>query len=109
MKDRTAEIVAWIETFKASVEAKTAGRIPGNRVTAGYDAGPKNIRVWLVGTSPDARDKRVYCFIDKFGNIMKASGWKVPAKGVRGTIDTIDASTLDDSTWWLYRMSGGVK
>lgn len=109
MTDRTKDILSWITIFQASVEQKTAGRIPANRMTVGYDAGPKNIRVWIMGTAPNAQDKRVYCFIDKFGNILKASGWKVPAKGVRGTIDSVDASTLDDSSWWLYRMSGGVK
>ena len=28
----------------------------------------------------------VHCFVDNFGNIYKAAGWKAPAKGIRGHI-----------------------
>lgn len=28
-----------------------------------------------------------HCFVDAEGNIYKAAGWKVPAKGIRGNIN----------------------
>lgn len=31
--------------------------------------------------------RAVHCFVDYEGNIYKAAGWKVPAKGIRGHID----------------------
>jgi hypothetical protein len=101
--DRTKDVIAWIETLKKSVESKTRDDIPANRMTVGYDAGPKNIRVWVDCTNLVLGSKRVYCFIDRFGNILMAASWKTPAKGVRGTIDTVDASLLDDIPSWLYR------
>ena len=40
--------------------------------------------------------KRVYCFIDKNGDILKSASWRAPAKGVRGNIyvPSADAITL---------------
>ncbi len=47
------------------------------------EAGKKYIRV--VCTTFGSR--AVHCFLDTEGNIFKASGWKAPAKGIRGNIN----------------------
>lgn len=45
--------------------------------------GSKNLRI--VATT--AGNRSVYCFVEKStGNILKAAGWKAPAKGARGNI-----------------------
>jgi len=54
------------------------------------EVGPKNIRIvrgekWEC--NPEPTNGSVHCFIDAAtGNILKADGWKRPAKGVRGNI-----------------------
>jgi hypothetical protein len=35
----------------------------------------------------NSQGKSVYAFVDYDGNIYKPSGWRAPAKGVRGHID----------------------
>jgi len=45
--------------------------------------GKKYIKVIRTSFGSDA----VHCFLDKQGNIYKASSWSVPAKGIRGHID----------------------
>jgi hypothetical protein len=47
--------------------------------------------------------RSVYCFVDGDGNILKAAGWKAPAKGVRGTLATVDIAKVDPYGSWLYR------
>lgn len=46
--------------------------------------------------------RSVYCFLDAQGNIYKAAGWKAPAKGVRGTLATVDMTAVDAFGAWLY-------
>ena len=60
--------------------------------------GSKNTRV--VRTHVTSRS--VYCFLDSNGNIFKAAGWKAPAKGIRGTLATLDMNTVDPYGSWLY-------
>lgn len=48
-----------------------------------YDENSKYVRVWYTSGS----QKSVYAFVDYDGNIYKPSGWKSPAKGIRGHID----------------------
>lgn len=55
-----------------------------NPPTFSAQPGSKNIKV--VENRPEG-GASVYCFIDKAtGDILKAAGWKAPAKGVRGSI-----------------------
>jgi len=64
------------------------------------EAGSKNIRViHHVGGSCS-----VYCFVEKAtGNILKAAGWKTPAKGARGNIYKPESyAGADCYTSWLY-------
>jgi len=43
--------------------------------------------VRIVQTDPTGSRNSVHCFIEKTtGNVLKAAGWKGPAKGVRGNI-----------------------
>ena len=98
------EIAQWIEKAKISIEQKTKERWPTcqlNWLTLGYDKGPKFIKLWT--NRPGTASKSAYAFIDMEGNIYKAAGWKAPAKGVRGTILTVDPTTLDGSIGWLYK------
>ncbi len=60
--------------------------------------GRKYIRVVCTTVGSSA-----YCFLDFEGNVYKAAGWKVPAKGVRATLATLDMSTVDQYGSWLYR------
>ena len=99
------EIKAWLEKAKDAVEIATVKRWPGckaNHTTLGWSEGPKWIRVWTTGLHR-ADSRSCYCFLDAEGNIYKAAGWDKPAKGVRGTIETIDPLGLDGSTGWTYR------
>jgi len=57
------------------------------------EIGPKNIRIvrseqWKNQDSDaEPTSRTVHCFIDAAtGNILKADGWKRPAKGIRGSI-----------------------
>lgn len=83
------KIIDWIEKAKIAMEENTKKEYPTcdiNWNTLGADYGPKYVRVWVDGIK--CKRKSVYCFIDYQGNILKASGWKAPAKGVRATIET---------------------
>ena len=50
----------------------------------GYDENSKYIRIWYTS----GNQKSVYAFVDYDGNIYKPAGWKSPAKGIRGHIDS---------------------
>ena len=95
---------AWFEKAKEAVEKNSRAKspeCPPNWFTLGFTEGKKNYRVYI--SQLDGSQKSAYCFVDKEGNIYKPAGWKGPAKGVRGHVDTHDPSNLDSSTHWLYR------
>jgi hypothetical protein len=49
------------------------------------ERGPKNVRVVLHDGGNGSR--RVHCFVEiATGNVLKADGWKKPAKHARGNI-----------------------
>ena len=54
--------------------------------------------------------RSVYCFINKRnGEILKAAGWRGPAKGSRGSVLVPDSYTNSDwSGGWLYKIFGNV-
>jgi hypothetical protein len=62
-------------------------------------AGPKYTRV----VKTQGPSSSVYCFTDEAGNIYKPEGWKRPAKGIRGTLATLDINRADLHGAWLYR------
>ena len=54
--------------------------------------------------------RSVYCFINKRnGEILKAAGWRGPAKGSRGSVLVPDSYKNSDwSGGWLYKIFGNV-
>jgi hypothetical protein len=101
------DILKWLGAAKKSVEDHSKKEYPDEkraflRETLGWDKGPKFYKVWH--TPIDGKGgKSAYCFIDMEGNIYKAAGWNAPAKGIRGTIKTVDPTKLTYRTDWLYR------
>lgn len=69
---------------------------PGYVKPVTMERGPKYTRV-----VDNTGGRSVLMFIENAtGNILKAAGWKAPAKGVRGNI----ATTIPQAgTGWLYR------
>jgi hypothetical protein len=65
------------------------------------DAGNKYLRI--VRTSAGSRS--VCCFVEKStGDILKAAGWKAPAKGARASIFKPESyAKCDAHGSWLYR------
>lgn len=56
-----------------------------NQVTLTVERGRRYCKV--ISTYVRASDQRsVFCFVDQDGTILKADGWKRPAKGARGSI-----------------------
>jgi hypothetical protein len=94
--DRQQDILKWIDKLKDVVERETKKNKPESVwKTIGFDKGPKFLRVYTQqihdGGLPQ---KSAVYFIDKEGQIYKAAGWKAPAKGVRGTIDSVDPEAV---------------
>jgi len=55
--------------------------------TLQFMEGPRYIRVVSEKGPNHAPQRSVYCFIDKTnGDVLKAAGWKAPAKHARGNI-----------------------
>jgi len=87
---------AALDTFLANITAmKEANRLeqfpslPATVYTT--EVGKKNIRI--VTQDVDGNHKSVFCFIRMAdGAVLKAAGWKAPAKHVRGTIFTDNPS-----------------
>jgi hypothetical protein len=74
----------YIQEIKIASDAEYAGHkytLPAP--TFSIERGKKYIRI--VRTFLNSRS--VHCFLDVDGNIYKAAGWKVPAKGIRGNIN----------------------
>jgi len=80
-----------LDTFLATTQArldaeyaKNYGGYPAAPVLSA-DPGVKNVRI--VATQRDTWGRSVFCFIRKAdGAVLKAAGWKAPAKHVRGSI-----------------------
>lgn len=91
------ELAAFVAALKAKVEAIHRADFPtceANWGTIEHNGGTKFAKIQAV--SPGRSSISAYCFIDLTnGNILKAAGWKAPAKGARGNIRVGDASN-----WW---------
>lgn len=75
---------AFIAASQAKIDAYYAEQYEHVKApTLSYEAGPKNVRI----VKNDTVSRSVYCFVRiEDGAILKADGWKKPAKGVRGSI-----------------------
>jgi hypothetical protein len=82
-----------IERFLEGVRAKT-GASDIERISIETEAGPRYIRVIRTirsRASHEITSRSAYCFIDKSnGDVLKAAGWKAPAKGARSNIFAAD-------------------
>ena len=92
----TLDLVGWMN-----------GGDHGKPVPEGYrygvQDGKRYIKIWM-----DARgSKSVHAFVDKRnGDLLKAAGWKAPAKGARGNVLTNLGDIFDRWDWsghYLYR------
>lgn len=74
--------------------------IPDREKVALFTDGAKYWRV--------VRGSSAWCFVDRdTGDILKADGWKKPAKGARGSVlkpETWPTGAAAASTGWLYRL-----
>jgi hypothetical protein len=97
------------EHFVQEFSATYGGTNYEDREFIAATVGPKFIKIVRVSKEPGYTGHRlstvitpegtaeryvcaVFCFLDKQGNILKASGFNAPAKGVRGNIR---------GDWWL--------
>ena len=78
-----------------------------DRVPEGYhfgiDEGQRYIKIWHTW---NGTGKSVHAFVDKRnGDLLKAAGWKAPAKGARGNVLTNLGDIFDRFDWsghYLY-------
>jgi hypothetical protein len=75
---------SWLERAQAIVDVYFVQNFPTLKCPVlTLDRGRRYIRV--VRSDPGSRS--VHCFIDTLnGDVLKADGWKKPAKGARGSI-----------------------
>jgi hypothetical protein len=101
------EVVTQTYDFVGWINSLPRGR-NGERVPEGYhygiDEGQRYLKIWHTynGTG-----KSVHAFVDKrTGDLLKAAGWKAPAKGARGNVlgDRLDEvkARFDWSGGYLY-------
>ncbi len=79
----TPEFLSFLASVQSMSDAYMSKNFPTlTRPTYTIDDGNRYIRVVCNDSG-----RRVYCFVDKkSGDVLKAAGWKAPAKGARGNI-----------------------
>lgn len=98
-------IVQWLEKAKKHIEDSSKANspnAPGNHLTLGWNKGQKWYMVF-TNRIDGGLGKSAYCFIDMSGNIYKPAAWGKPAKGIRGTVFSVDPTKIDYLGGWLYR------
>jgi hypothetical protein len=101
-----AALAAFVDKLNAVHAAANAEMGARNPAMADYykpitlEAGSKNIRV----VHQSAGSRSVYCFVEKgTGSVLKAAGWRQPAKGSRGNIFNPESyAKADPYGSWLY-------
>lgn len=83
MTDLNQNLTNFMEGVQRIVDSYRAKHCPNlGPVTFSLEHGPKNIRV-----VKDDGQRSVFCFINAAnGDVLKADGWKKPAKHARGNI-----------------------
>ena len=82
-----ADITAFVEAVQTMMDKVYADSTmkPVMKVSPG---GKKYVRIAKLNYAEDQHGS-AFCFIERStGNILKAAGWKVPAKHARGNINT---------------------
>lgn len=91
-----------VEEFVAWINAE--GQIPAGYSYSVGQPGAKNVRI--VMNTGSQYGTSVHAFVElATGNLLKAAGWKAPAKGIRGNIvDDLEAvkARFDWSGHYLY-------
>lgn len=101
-----AALAAFVDKLNAVHAAVNAEMGARNPAMADYykpitlEAGSKNVRV----VHQSAGSRSVYCFVRKEdGAILKSAGWKMSAKGARGSIYNPESyAKADPYGSWLY-------
>lgn len=79
-------LIAFINTTQAKLDAEYAAKyshVTAPQLTA--EGGAKNVRI--VSNQTTGAGRSVFCFVRiADGAILKAAGWKAPAKHARGSI-----------------------
>lgn len=80
------EIVVWISEAQRLLDEHRQQNYPNNpRYMLSWTPGRRYARI--VCSRDNGQDRCVHCFIDMLnGDVLKADGWKGPAKGARGNI-----------------------
>ena len=100
-----AKIQQWVEAASRSVTEKSIAEYPdckANHRKLYLMKGRKYHRVVITSLYDYEHSSSSYCFIDNEGNIYKCAGWKKPASGIRGNIETKSPEEVTPSTRWLY-------
>ena len=91
-----------IETFRAGIESKIVASWAEScpkflavcKPLVTVEVGPKYVRIVRQEQHRESAvvtGRSVYCFINReTGDVLKAAGWKGPAKGVRGNLIAVD-------------------
>ena len=91
-----------IETFRAGIEAKILANWADNcpkflaicKPFVTVEASPKYVRIVRQEQHRESAvitGRSVYCFVNReTGDVLKAAGWKGPAKGERGNLNSAD-------------------
>lgn len=82
-----AALAAFLKYANELQAGQYDGKLPDDTITA--DAGGKKYLRIVRNNYGDPKSRSAFCFIEiATGNVLKADGWKAPAKGVRGSIYT---------------------
>ena len=83
-------IEAFVSEYQAKFAARDAENHPGvGKSVVGYEIGRRYARIFV--RHGDAGGRYALGFVDlTSGDLLKADGWKGPAKGVRGNIHRTD-------------------
>jgi hypothetical protein len=88
MSDFDSALDTFVNSIQTMITNHYEKNLPNLHVpTVGTDVGRRYVRVF----TKDLNSRSAFCFVDRnTGDILKAAGWKVPAKHARGNIFSED-------------------